>query len=128
MFVKTVAAFVLCWCFGVQVNFVLANAIPPSQIEQMPDMYSHLPTYPAVNNVLNYNASPIGPNPQYTPPNFNQFNEPIPQPSQQIPANYQKRDYQDYQQKPIEQPKPSDESVMTINPTTTSYDYSSDLK
>ncbi|XP_037044264.1 uncharacterized protein LOC119080151 [Bradysia coprophila] len=121
---KRVSVFVFFWFFGVQVNYVLTNIVPPSQIEPMPDVYSHI-TYPAANNVVNYNASP---NPQYTSPNFNHFNEQIGQPSPQVLGNYQKREYQDYQQKPLQQKRSSDEMVMGANPTTASYDYSSDLK
>lgn len=119
---KRVSVFVLLWCFGVQANFVLTNTIQPTQIEPMPDMYSHATTYPAANNVVNYNASP---NPQYTSPSFNHFNEQVAQPLPLIHGNYQKREYQDYQPKPSVQQQTLPEK---ISPTTESYDYSSDLK
>lgn len=102
-------------------NFVSTNNIQQTQMEPMPDVYSRVPTYPAANNVVNYNASP---NPQYTSPNFNHFNDHVAQPPH-IPGNYHKREYQDYQPKPsVQQEKPSEK----INPTTESYDFSSDLK
>ncbi len=107
----------------VVVNYVFAKTVPPSQIEPMPDLYSMASTYPAANNVVNYNASP---NPQYSSSNYNSFNEQTAQPPPQMPGNYQDLDYQ---QKPIQQQQKSLEELVTGNsPTSKPYDYSSDLK
>lgn len=104
------------------VNVVIAKTVPPTAIEPLPDLYSLASAYPSVNNV-NYNASP---NPQYSSNNFNNFNEPTPQPPNQIHGNYPNMDYQ---QNPPMQPKSIDELVQgNYSPTLNSNGIGNELK
>lgn len=104
------------------VNVVITKTVPPSEIEPLADLFTLGSNYPIPNNV-NYNASP---NPQYTS-NFNNFNEPTPQPPNQIVGNYQNVDYA--QNPSPQQQHQSVEQLVTGNYSPTSkYDFSSDLK
>lgn len=120
---KSVLVFFVISFYCALVNFVAAKTVPPSEIEPLPDLYSLASSYPSANNVVNYNASP---NPQYPSNNFNNFNEPTPQPQNQILGNYPNMDYQ---QKPPQQQK-SIEDLVTGNysPTTKSNDIGNELK
>lgn len=114
---------ILFFCCALTENLVTAKTVPPTAIEPLPDLYSIASTYPGANNVVNYNASP---NPQYTSNNYNNFNEPTPQPPNQMLGNYQSMDYQ--QKTPL-QKKSVEESVTgNYSPTSKSYDFSNDLK
>lgn len=119
---ESVSVLLLIPIYCALVNFVSTKTVPPSAIEPMHDLYPLASTYPAANNVMNYNASP---NPQYPTNNFNNFNEPTPQPPPQMQGNYQNIDYQ---QKPLQQQKSLEELVTGNNPTPTTYNYSNDLK
>lgn len=119
---KSVSIFLLTLFYCALVNFVSAKTVPPAAIEPLPDMYSLAATYPG-NNAVNYNASP---NPQFSSNNFNNFNEPTPQPPLQILGSYQNMDYQ--QQRPVRQQKSQEELATENNPTAKNFDYSNELK
>lgn len=121
---ESVSVYLLVPFYCALVYCVSAKTVAPSGIEPFPDMYSVASTYPAANNVVNYNASP---NPQYSSNNYNNFNEPTPHtlPTPQMHGNYQNVDYQ---QKLPQQQKLLEELVTGNSPTTNTYDYSNDLK
>lgn len=121
MAAKSVSIFSSIILYCALVNTVTSKTVPPMEIEPLPDLYSLASTYPSSNNAINYNASP---NPQYTSSNFNNFNDPTPQPP--IIGNYQNMDYQ--QKQPVQQKSLEEFVTGNYSPNSKNYDFTNDLK